>query len=279
MTSTRGKQWLFTWNNYTDEDWVGLSAVDCVYMVAGREVAPETGMHHIQGYIVLGGLKSLKQMKALLSQQVHWEMARGNADQNFTYCSKEGDFVEYGVRPAKPGRKKGDQEEKWKEALELARGGGEQEDPMIAFVHGKLCKWHREQELQKRVLEDTEEQMLWYWGGSGTGKSRAARAEHPGAFIKNVTKWWCGYEEEDAVIIDDFDAAHHMLGHHLKIWGDRYPFMAENKGGARKIRPKVIIVTSNWHPKDIWTDQSTLGPILRRFKCVEFKAMEMVDNS
>lgn len=36
------------------------------------------------------------------------------------------------------------------------------------------------------------------------------------------------------------------------------------------IRPKHVIVTSNYHPEDIWSDdQITLSCILRRFTVIE----------
>lgn len=38
------------------------------------------------------------------------------------------------------------------------------------------------------------------------------------------------------------------------------------------IRPKKVIVTSNWHPKEIWDDVGTLGPILRRYQVIFFEA-------
>ena len=37
--------------------------------------------------------------------------------------------------------------------------------------------------------------------------------------------------------------------------------------------PCKYIVTSNYHPKDIWHQNEDLVPILRRFKTIEFKCL------
>lgn len=92
--------------------------------------------------------------------------------------------------------------------------------------------------------------------------------------MKLPNKWWDGYQRQPNVIIDDFDKCHMVLGYHLKIWADRYAFAAEVKGSTILIRPLKIVVTSNYHPKEIWGETpNTLDPILRRFKIVHFRVL------
>jgi hypothetical protein len=83
---------------------------------------------------------------------------------------------------------------------------------------------------------------------------------------------------QPTVIIEDFDKEHEMLAHHLKIWGDRYPFPAEIKQSSATIRPDLIIVTSNYYPNEIWEDESSLEPILQRFKVTESKTIAQAKN-
>ena len=44
--------------------------------------------------------------------------------------------------------------------------------------------------------------------------------------------------------------------------------MWQVKHDSRVLRPQKIIVTSNYHPKELWQDNSILEPILRRFQVI-----------
>ena len=84
--------------------------------------------------------------------------------------------------------------------------------------------------------------------------------------LKCVISGGENYAGEENVLMEDIGIAHAYLGDHLKIWADRYGFRAEIKHDSRVLRPQKIIVTSNYHPKELWQDNSILEPILRRFK-------------
>lgn len=118
----------------------------------------------------------------------------------------------------------------------------------------------------------------WIWGESGVGKTSTIFKDYPALYIKMANKWWDGYHGEETVLIDDFDPNHAVLGHHLKIWADRYPIRVELKNHAVIIRPKRIIITSQFHPNTIWPDKETQTAIARRFKIIEMIKLDEVDT-
>lgn len=267
ITKHRFRAYCFTLNNYSELERITLLHTDCAYIVIGKEVGL-LGTPHLQGYIAFKDKKSLAQMRKLCPRS-HWEGAKGSAAANFAYCSKEGDFEERGIRPLTPEEKGAAEKARWKGVWDLAKAGLIEEIPEdVRLRYYRTIKEIRKDYMVKPPdAEDTT--GVWIYGPAGIGKSRKAREDYPDAYLKMANKWWCGYQNESNVIIDDLDPKHECLGHHLKIWADRYSFLAEIKGGAVHIRPQKIVVTSQYHPTAIWTDKETQDAILRRFIVIE----------
>jgi hypothetical protein len=121
--------------------------------------------------------------------------------------------------------------------------------------------------LNANPYEHHDVRGVWIWGPPGTGKSHTARLHDPEAFLKQQNKWWDGYTGQKTVILDDFDKQGACLGHYLKIWADKYACSGEFKGGTVHLHHRNFIITSNYHPAQIWEEDAVLlAAIERRFK-------------
>ncbi|AXQ66127.1 MAG: putative viral replication protein [Circoviridae sp.] len=86
-------KWVFTLNNYTDNDYKSIKKLCSVYCrcaVIGKEVG-EQGTPHLQGYIEFK-TKARPKSKFKFTNKIHWEKAQGTKDDNYVYCTKDGDF-------------------------------------------------------------------------------------------------------------------------------------------------------------------------------------------
>lgn len=129
----------------------------------------------------------------------------------------------------------------------------------------KIAIDHMPKPLDLDTLENE-----WIYGPTGTGKSYGVRKAYPGLYShSNTTKWWDGYQGEDVVLIDDLGKkTFEWLGEYIKIWADHYSFIADFKGKSRCIRPKKIIITSNYKIEDMTDDINIIEPLKRRFKVI-----------
>lgn len=279
----RCRAWCFTLNNYTagDYDQVEAFMEECRYAVVGKE-SGENGTPHLQGYCYFRNAKRFSTLKAKLAR-AHWEPAIGTPIQNRAYCSKEGDFKEWGECPTRGptgngGNSGGENErERWELAKQHAIAGSLDEIPGDIYIrcYSSLKTIKKDHMGRPDRLRDIC--GIWIYGEAGFGKSHRAREmSDDEAYMKMCNKWWDGYQEEDDVVIDDWDRNHHVLAHHLKIWADKYAFIAETKGGAIFIRPKRIIVTSQYSIDQVWDDVETRAAIHRRFREVHMVAYNVV---
>lgn len=156
----------------------------------------------------------------------------------------------------------------WKIVKEKAKAGLFEDIPEDIFVRHYSSLVRIRKDYMQRPDDVQDVCGVWIWGAPGVGKSRKARADFPDFYDKQCNKWWDGYQGQENVIIDDLDRAHSCLGHHLKRWADRYSFLAEIKGGAINIRPKNVVVTSNYQIDEIFEDQVLVAALRRRFNIV-----------
>lgn len=298
MSRRQAKAWCFTLNNYVAEDPVPQTE-DVVYMVMAKEVAA-SGTPHIQGYVFF---KKRMQMSALkkINPRIHWIDCDGTPKENRDYCLKgeqtkaewkamktlgpnyglNVDFAEVGVLPP-PQNKAGNQAnaEKWAKARQAAKEGRFDDVPDDIYIK-HLNNIHRiASDAAPKVPALPTTTGQWHYGPTGTGKSRSVREKYPQAFIKQADKWWDGYRGEPVVIVEDVDKYDRAMGRYCKLWCDHYAFPADMKcQGKRDIRPHLVIFTSNYHPNEIWDDEKTWKPIVRRCSMLHYNAPLMAERS
>jgi len=267
---SRSRGWCFTINNFKESDSEKVKSLECQYVVCGIEKGDKEETPHLQGYTYFSSLKSLAQVKKLLPR-AHFEAAKGTGLQNQTYCLKQGNvLVDRGDMPADKSKNLTD----WSAIRELCKEGRMEEIDDKTFVQRYTTIRAIAKDYAQKKPAEANTTGEWWYGPSGSGKSKTARETYPDAYIKGVNKWWDGYRNEDVVIIEDLDKFNVSMGGDLKRWCDHYSFPAEIKGGGMNIRPKKIIVTSQYDIHEIWEDQATVDALNRR--CVKRKFGESV---
>lgn len=109
---------------------------------------------------------------------------------------------------------------------------------------------------------DKKIECLWFYGEPATGKTTKAWEENPLAYSKPAnSKWFCGYDNEKTVIIDDMtpEAIQFTYTHLLK-WGDKFPHKIEAKGLTFNQKWDKLIVTSNYTIKDCIEGMTSYKP-------------------
>lgn len=266
--SPRCRGWCWTINNPTtadDQELMGLRE-KVQYYVYGKETG-DNNTPHYQGYLYFPNPQRFNTIKNCLSR-AHIEPQRGSICQAIEYCQKDGNWNEWGQRPEE---RSASQKVLWSWILSKARDGDlesiELKHPRIYFQYYEKLKSFAKPIT--RILTTLENE--WWYGPTGTGKSREIWQTYPEHYKKRISKWWDGYHRQDVVVIEEWSPAYYMLADQLKIWSDRYPFAAEIKNGnLQGIRPSKIIVTSNYSIEQCFPKPEDHLPLMRRFKVRHF---------
>jgi len=215
---SRSRGWCFTINNPKDFDKLKVIELKADYVVCGEELGEKKNTPHLQGYVYFKSAKTMKSVSALLPR-ARLERAKGTGQQNRDYCLKEGvSLHEKGIMPKDPIKQGEKGREYWDNIKALAVDGRIDEVDSKLFVqnYNSLKSIQKDHMKKFDPLEFTTGE--WWYGPSGSGKSRAARDTYPDAYIKGVNKWWDGYRGEPVVIIEDLYKFNVAMGGDLKRW-------------------------------------------------------------
>jgi len=276
MEEKKYRKYCFTLNNYTEEEVEHIKSLDgnkqVRYLIAGKEMGDVEHTPHLQGFIVFHNAKTFAQTKTFLGERYHIEKCKGNTQQNIAYCSKENTFLEFGEPPKQGSR----------EDIEHVKKQINEGVPICDIINNAtsyqsarhaelLMKYQKSPPPFKRMIK-------WYYGEAGSGKTREAIDEAKGDYYMSMRdlKWWDGYYGQSCIIIDDFRKDFCTFHELLRII-DRYPYRVNTKGSSMwfQLTTKQIIITSCYHPKDVYETREDIQQLLRRIDIIrEFKIKE-----
>ena len=246
--------------------WSPSPLVEQVTWARGQREVGEGGLAHWQVVLGLSSPQRLAWIRARFPG--HWEPTRSAAAEDYVWKQDTAIDVSRFEIGSKPMQR--NQPTDWDAVRESAKRGRLDDIPSDVYVrcYNQLSRI-RTDHLVPSAIERT---IHVFWGRTGTGKSRRAWEEAGAhAYCKDPrTKWWCGYDSHEHVVIDEFRGD--IAISHVLRWFDRYPVLVETKGAARPLMATTMWITSNLSP-DEWypeLDAETKLALRRRLNITHF---------
>lgn len=272
----RQRAYSIVWNNYP-EDWRKSMETlaehkNTRFLLCGKEVGQQ-GTPHLQCHIDLKNATTIKALQKKIKKMgmqlaIKEYTSQAHTDNGRNYCYKDGDTQQWGEAPEQGAR---NDLEELQEAIRLnpnmTRRNLFEQHASVMARYPRFAAEYQNMVREYKTLTWDEPPNLWIWGEAGVGKTRQIHEDEHPLYLKNANKWFDYYQGEHTVLIDDIGPEQaRYLGYHIKLWADRYPFLAEIKGSAIKIRPQRIVITSNYSISEMGWDEQTTAAISRRFK-------------
>lgn len=275
----KGSTWIGTRYNMEDiegmaEEYINkwVSEGKARYCNGQVERCPTTQRLHIQFKL---WFKNPVRKAALIKFDKIASFTKVGVDNAPDYAIKEETRV---VGPWEAGEKplKRNDKHDWEEIKSNAASGKLDEIPADVYVR-HFTNLQRIHAANLPSYEHHTTRGFWFVGPPGTGKTHYARTNFgDDIYIKQQNKWWDGYKGQKIVVLDDLDT--NCLGHHLKIWADRWACNGEIKGATVALQHTHFIVTSNYDIQQLWPkdeDFKLREAIARRFQVVIFSEKHM----
>lgn len=279
----------FTHNNFAEGDIeriIESFKTVAKYIIIGRETGA-SGTPHLQGYIKMKTQIRLKaatdKLTNCVGKAVHTEGAKGSAKQNKAYCSKEGDFVEWGeeveqgkrtdiaafierasaVRSAEDEKAlKDDMPGEWGKYYKAGRAAAKLDRKVEAFSSlkkeyegGELREWQAK--LLDRLEKQSSRKVTWCWEAEGnTGKTWMANwlATQKNAFLVEggkVADIAHAFDCQEWVVFDLTRSSEEHSGYIYSViesFKNGRIFSPKYDSGMKMFKPCTVVVFANWTP-------------------------------
>lgn len=258
----------FTLMNYSEENFSDSKKIEgAKFCEWGKEIAPTTGTPHAHFFIYFIhaiGIKGAnfrihKYIKKAADIKPLW-----NTEGWRTYIKKDTIYDSWGEEPNQG--KRSDINDV-RDMIKNGAGMKEITEKARSYQSMKMAelyfKYHE-------PVRNWKTQVWWFWGPTGSGKSKAAYEElgYECYTAMSTAKWWDGYDGQENVLIDDMRRDFCKFHELLRLL-DRYPLRIETKGGSRQFVAKRIIITSCYPPDYMYDTREDIDQLLRRIELVK----------
>lgn len=251
---SRAKRWCFTIFG-VEKDEFKEKIVEDEYLkgICAEETCPNTGRKHLQGFMYFKKRQRFSVIR-LMFEKWHIEVAKGSDDENYKYCTKEdGDPYIWGDwRVAGQGCRVGE------DIVEMLDDG----EPICVVMRTHTDVWmknfraiDRMQELIEKEKSKSrkfrEVEVIVIFGACGVGKTRYVVEKEDDLYICDMVDdgWWDGYENEEAILFDDFYGG--VKYSKMLRYLDGYNMRLNVKGKSCQANWKRVYITSN-EPPEMW---------------------------
>lgn len=264
--------WVFTWNNYPeDHEKIFQKLVKGEvfrYFAWGEEIG-EKGTPHLQGFFGTRNSRAHQGLKQYLPG-IWFEGMKGRLKDSEAYCSKQSKLKTVGEMPVQG--KRNDLNEIKEKILKEKKNPGDIIDSLENFQQIRFAECL----MKYRKPYKGERIVKYYWGSTGTGKTKTADEELVDYdTISYSNGFIIGYNGNKNVLIDDFrgEMPYNLL---LKLC-DRYSVVINIKGGTMPWNAEKITITSDRNIDLLYKNVGDLGQLKRRI--TEFREFKGPDNS
>lgn len=235
-------RYCFTLNNPVDDQAPSALLSIAQYIIWQKEIAPDTGTPHLQGYVEL---KKANRISALIKiMQAHYTVCKGDQQSNIAYCTKPGGIAgpwELGEKKQENGKRKDLQI-----AIDIAKSGASkkaliesQPEVFLRYRSGLL-------DISATFAAQRTQQThgIYVYGPPASGKTYFFKNLYKEAYWKDNSMWWHNYDGQDVVIWDEFEHTKYSI-QDIKMILNHAPWNAPFKGGYASFTSKLVIFLSN----------------------------------